>query len=577
MAHRICGIDIGDHSIKAVLFETKLRSSQVVAYEELPVGGRITGPEEAPPPPPAPENDVAADEQLPAAQQEADAPEPSQEGEGESTRQTRPTSSLLSLQQQAQLRRVLRDPRFRADTMIMAVPGSVTLTRYLSFPFTDPRKISPVVGYELEGQIPYDIDEVVFDHLILESKRPGGQPQARVLVAAASYDLIESFLADLKKTGADPDLLTVAPVTYGYLAPAREEEPESDELTAVIDMGHRHTNLCLVERGKPIFVRTLSRGGAHLTEAIARDLNVSAREAEAIKHQRGFVPDGGELDHSDGVGQAISKALHLWDLGVRQSLAAIRSDLDRSPSKVVLCGGASRLEGLERHVAGLFGLAENVVSRAERVSPEGLGPEAALAAGLCHVATARKREILDLRRGSLAPSSKKSLFREKALAFAVFAVVALGLLVANGWAKLHRLEKEEVLLTGALAEQTERVLGRSMTNPILVLKRIRRLRRRKGATGLPIPNSSAYAIVSEISRKTPSKDEITLDVRKLDIRERKITLKGTAGSATEVEEFVKALGDIKCFEKVQPGTTTEIGTGEETRSEFTINIVSNCM
>jgi hypothetical protein len=206
-----------------------------------------------------------------------------------------------------------------------------------------------------------------------------------------------------------------------------------------------------------------------------------------------------------------------------------------------------------------------------------LGSEAALATGLCHLALGRKRDIVDLRQGDLAPASKVSLLKERALAFAVFAVVALGLLVGNGWAKLARLDKEQKILTEALGEQTQQVLGRSMSNPILVLRKIRRLRRRKGASGLPIPDASAYAILSEISRKTPPKDKVTLDVQKLDIRERKVTLKGTAGSASEVEEFVESLRQIKCFEKVQPGTTTEVGTGEETKSEFTINVVSNCM
>ena len=155
--------------------------------------------------------------------------------------------------------------------------------------------------------------------------------------------------------------------------------------------------------------------------------------------------------------------------------------------------------------------------------------------------------------------------------------MAFALLMFNGWAKLARLEKEERVLSNQLRRQTVEVLGKSMTNESRVLRRIRLLLRSKGGTTLPIPKSSAYAILSEISRKTPPSSKVTLDVRKLNIRSRKVTIKGTAASASEVEEFVTALKKIPCFKTVKPGTTTEVGSGEEKKSEFTINVESECM
>ena len=65
--------------------------------------------------------------------------------------------------------------------------------RYLSFPFSDPKKIAPVVGYELEGQIPFELDEVALDHMILETGRPAQGSETRVLVAAASHSLVKGF------------------------------------------------------------------------------------------------------------------------------------------------------------------------------------------------------------------------------------------------------------------------------------------------------------------------------------------------------------------------------------------------
>ena len=82
---------------------------------------------------------------------------------------------------------------------------------------------------------------------------------------------------------------------------------------------------------------------------------------------------------------------------------------------------------------------------------------------------------------------------------------------------------------------------------------------------------------ARISRRTPPKAKLTLDVKRLEIKANKVVMKGTAASATEAEELATALRKVKCFEKVEPGRTTEVGRGDEKKSEFTITITSECM
>jgi type IV pilus assembly protein PilM len=568
----VCSIDIGSYAIKVALLESRFRQTKVTAFRQFML--EENGPAPTVPPPPQAVAEPTGDSNL-SVEDPGDVSGESATAQAE-TRQ-RPASSLLSLVQQAQLRKILRDKRFRADTYVTAIPGSVTMIRYLAFPFSDPRKIGPVVGYELDGQIPYELDEVVFDHLILHSgvKEPGAE--TRVLVAAAAHDVVADFLSGLEAVGFDPDVLTVAPVAYEYLV--ENQGADTTQLTAIIDVGHRHTNICVSKGGHPLFVRTLSRGGAQITEALCKKLGIDLTEAERYKRKHGFVPKPGDVlaGERQQIGEAVSGAFKLWDLGVRQSIAAIKTELGGFPQQIVLCGGGSALSGLDRHVAALFGLPPHCVVRPQVLTGQGLDPDSALAVGLTHMGVARRRDSIDLRQGDLEPASKISLLKEKALVIAVFFVVATALLVANGWAKLSRMEKEAGILATQLAKKTEKSLGRQMSNPVLVLRRIRKLRRRKGATSLPIPQASAYAILSEISRKAPSSKKVTLDVRKLNIRNRKVTLKGTAGSASEVEDFASALRKIECFDKVQPGTTTEVGTGDEKKSEFTINIANKCM
>jgi len=522
MAHRILGVDVGSYSVKLALMETSLRRTKIVSVAELPVpdggdGQQILGQE-------------------------------------------------------------LASGRWKADTVVAALGGEAAMVRYLSFPFMDPRKIAPIVGYEMEGQIPYELDEVVFDHVILERSNEDGQPSARVVVVAAEIGRAKAVVDWLRGVGLDPDPLTVEPLACGFLGGGGSDEGETGAV-AVLDVGHRSTNLTILSGGRPMFIRTLSRGSGHVTEAIASRLRISIEDAERTKQVDGMVPlPGQDLDGPRGeVAGAILDALKLWNLGVRQTLSAVRSEFGQNLDRVVLCGSGSTLQGLPHHVAELFGVELSQVVRPNMEMLGGGGPQMALAVGLCHLAAEHRHDALNLRNGPLASASSHSLVREKGLVFATAAVVALGLLVANGWARLALLKKEENLLATHLRTQTEQVLDKPMTDPGRVLRKIRQLQRAKRRSEIPIPRSSAFAVLSEISRQTPPRNKVTLDVSRMNLKARKIVIKGTVGSASDVELFATALRKIKCFDKVEPSKTTEVGVGDEKKSSFTITISSSCM
>ncbi len=584
MGQKICGIDLGSHSVKASLYQSKFRKFQLVTFREIllprtsDVAG-VSGITEAGYPQhlQEPDSSIQQDTKNPLSASLDKIGDESKSNETESS-DVYPKSELLTPAHKAAVKELLSDRTFKADITLVALPGTSTIIRYLRFPFSDEKKIAPVVGYELEGQIPFELDEVAYDHMILELGRPTKGIETRVLAAATAHDAIESFLSQLETVGLDPHIVTIAPLAYGFLG-SDPESDESEELTCVLDIGHKHTNLCILKKQQPIFMRTLSRGGENITNAISKKLNISHEQAEHLKRQEGIILAAGETSNSnqEDLDAIIKKSLRPWDLGLRQSITAATTELGAAPTSFVLCGGSSQLKGIEHHIASIVGLPANTIRRVSIQTLEGQGPEATLSYGLAHLVHSHRRDVLNLRKGDLAPISNRSIFREKALVFSVAIVIALGLLMTNGWAKLARLKKEERVLSAQLYEETQAVLGKPMTNEAQVLNKIRRLRRSAGGTTLPIPNSSAYAILSEISRKAPSSDKVTLDVRKMNIRSRKLTISGTAGTASQVEEFVTSLKEIDCFKTVKPGTTTEVGSGDDKKSEFTINIESECM
>jgi len=53
------------------------------------------------------------------------------------------------------------------DAVAVALPGAMVAAHLLSLPFADQRRVDQVLPAEVEGTIPFDLDDVVWDHAVL--------------------------------------------------------------------------------------------------------------------------------------------------------------------------------------------------------------------------------------------------------------------------------------------------------------------------------------------------------------------------------------------------------------------------
>ncbi len=552
MAQRILGIDLGSYLVKVAVMEVGFRSTELRRVISVPVA-----PVDASPPLPAAE-DVEGEEPV--------------EPDMAQLRASATTDALRAALQQAGA---------RPDGAVVALPGDMVSIRALEFPFSDQRKVLSVLGYELEGQIPYDMDEVVFDQIIA----PTGEGESRVLVGIVAVERAMAALAQLGKVGLEPTVLTVAPLCYGYLGdPAATVH---DHPWALLDMGHLRSNFVVLRGQQPLAARTISRGGMHLTQGVADLYQVDMERARDLKHTYASLPYlGGPAVPEDQLPMVdvVSREIDPLVRAVRQTLLGLKQTPSLMPSRVVLCGGSSVIPGLREHLS----------ERLDVQVDQGLPPEAptgvggrgqVLAVGLAKILAERRVPSVNLRRGALAPSDEKSLLARKALYIASSLVAVLGLLVLNGFASLWTLQREEKQLRKRLVARSGEILSRASNDPDKVDKRISRALKGKKISNLPIPSASAFAVLSEISRRVPGKVTVKLDVTRLYIREKKIDLEGTAKDPTEVSKVVEALRKITCFSKLQEGTTREVSVREmvgdelktDKRSKFSVNISHQCM
>jgi type IV pilus assembly protein PilM len=97
--------------------------------------------------------------------------------------------------------------------------------------------------------------------------------------------------------------------------------------------------------GEPLIVRTIPRGGHDITDAIAKQLDVTLEEAEALKCERGMRP-------GDESATVIREAVRPLISEIRSSFAYLTAgDKQTRVNRLSLSGGGGQLPGLDDALA----------------------------------------------------------------------------------------------------------------------------------------------------------------------------------------------------------------------------------
>jgi general secretion pathway protein L len=448
----------------------------------------------------------------------------------------------------------------------------------LDLPFSDPRKIDQVVGYELEGQIVNPLTDMVFDHKVLATPGPEG---TAVMAVAARIEDLGALLADLGAYGLDPRAVYPAPLVYETLLQGDDaREGTLPACRLVIDLGHLRTNLCVLQGNESVFARTILRGGSALTTAIAQAYGCEENVAEELKRSFGMGaarPAGTTTGEpmSAVLGQALAPLLR----DLRQTLASVRARVRNPVESVLLTGGSARLLGLPEFLGEQLGIPVSVwdggmsaeVPRVEEepTLPTGRDTRFALASAVAW-AGVRGSKQLDLRRGPFTYKASLSILRQKALHLGALAAAVLLCVTIDATMALARLRGERDQLQARLKSQTQELFGEPRMDARGVSNLLRRSFKDEMA---PIPKATAYDLLGEISRRVPGSDKIKLDITELDIRPKKVSIRGTVETGAAVDELQQSLDQSECFDEIVKGFINEVSGGVKS---FTLTIASKC-
>ena len=277
---------------------------------------------------------------------------------------------------------------------VFAMPGHQTLTKFVKTPAVDKAKREKVIQFEAQQNIPYPLNEVVWDHLTVSDDGL----DLEVMLAAVKLDVAEDLCRSVKEAGVS--VRSICPSALALYRAFKYNYPEVTEGVVVVNIGARSTNLLFIN-GTRFFVRTIALAGNSVTQTIADEIKQDFTHAESLKVQ--VLSGRSELPEASPSRGTVLNASHSF--AARLHLEITRSTVNyrrqsgaEQPACVYVTGGGSLVPDI------VSILADKLKIRVERFdalrnvdvdpSAEGARAYSAVLADLVGLATrlANKRE-----------------------------------------------------------------------------------------------------------------------------------------------------------------------------------------
>ncbi len=248
-----------------------------------------------------------------------------------------------------------------------ALCGHHVIVKRISLPVMSDAELAESIHWEAEQYIPFDIEDVNLDYQILEGSSLSGEGNMDVLLAAAKRDKINDYIGVVNQAGLNPAAVDIASFAMQNAFEANYEfEPE--QVVALVDIGSAVSSISVLHGGSSVYWRDINIGGNQYTDAIQKELNLSADQAEQLK--RGEEIDGIPYERvqpilssvTEDIGTEIQKTLDFF-----KQISATDAPLDR----LFLTGGTAQVVYMKESLAERLGTQVELFNPFRKIPPAG--------------------------------------------------------------------------------------------------------------------------------------------------------------------------------------------------------------
>ena len=341
------------------------------------------------------------------------------------------------------------------DKVCISVPGQSGLAKFFNPPPVEVKKVGDIVRYEARQQIPFDLDDVVWDFQMMPGSmvEEGYALESEVGLFAMKREQAYRQLAPFDRADIEVDAVQLAPLSlYNMLAYDRMNDrldadvfdPDNPPTSSVVlSIGTDSSDL-IITNGFRIWQRSMPIGGNHFTRQLTKDLKLTFAKAEHLKRNAREAVD------PKLVFQTMRPVFNDLVTEVQRSIGFFRSlDKKAEIGELLLTGNTVKMPGLAAYLEKNLGYDVQVMDRFNRLTGDDVlsnpkfrdnAPTFAVCYGLClqglnnsqmHTSLV-PREIL----------TERMIRAKKPWTLAALAVLLLGLsghyaFTGRSWATTH--------------------------------------------------------------------------------------------------------------------------------------------
>jgi len=249
----------------------------------------------------------------------------------------------------------------KATNYATSLSGHSVIIKKISLPAVSQEELAESIQWEAEQYIPFDINDVRLDYVVLSEGEPG-RDNMEVLLVAVKRDKVNDYVSVISQTGKTAVLVDVDAFA---LQNCYEVNYDLDPLkvVALVNMGASVTNINILARGQTVFWRDISFGGNQFTEALQREYNLAFEQAERLK--RGEAVDRYTAADARPVLDTVSAEMASEIQKTFDFFAATSSE--GPVDELVLAGGCSLTPNLEQVLRERFGVPTELMNPLRRV------------------------------------------------------------------------------------------------------------------------------------------------------------------------------------------------------------------
>ncbi|MGF1572498.1 MAG: type IV pilus assembly protein PilM [Sumerlaeia bacterium] len=186
------------------------------------------------------------------------------------------------------VKRALVEGKFNAKYCVVSVNGESIIVRYIQLPKMPEDELKNALRWEAEEYIPYSLDEVNIDSVILGA---ASDNKVDVLLVCAKKELLNDYIQVARDVNLTP--LVVDVDSFAFLNCYEETyNPTPQDCVALVNIGAQTSNINIYSRGTSRFSRDISIAGDSITSAIAQKTGIDLKKAEEVKFLLGApMPD----------------------------------------------------------------------------------------------------------------------------------------------------------------------------------------------------------------------------------------------------------------------------------------------